>query len=302
MFKIDFIKPSEMEETKEMIKLCFEHYIRDDYSELGQNTFITFVDNLESRNNEVYVAKHQDKVVGMIEVRNHHILLWFVHPNHVSKGIGKALFEKGTKDIIENIDVNASRYTLEIYKGLGFKQTSEMKEKDGIKYFPMSLERTVNIRPESVKDFEDVYRLLVSAFKRSDEAKLVSRLRQSDEYVADLALVAEIDGKIIGYSMMTKITIGNHQGYLALAPVAVLAEHQKKGIGSLLMKASIEKASDYKGIVVLGHSEYYPKFGFEKASKYQITCPFEVPDEVYMYYRISDDDSGTVQYSPAFQL
>lgn len=71
---------------------------------------------------------------------------------------------------------------------------------------------------------------------------------------------------------------------LELAPLAVLPKYQKSGIGKMLMNKAIERAKElgYKSIVVLGHEKYYPKFGFEKASKYGVKAPFEVLDEAYM--------------------
>lgn len=93
---------------------------------------------------------------------------------------------------------------------------------------------------------------------------------------------------------------------LALAPLAILPEYQKSGIGKMLMNKAIERAKElgYKSIVVLWHENYYPKFGFEKASKYGVKAPFEVPDEAYMMLELLPDGlngvSGVVEYSKAF--
>ena len=88
--------------------------------------------------------------------------------------------------------------------------------------------------------------------------------------------------------------------------MAVLPEYQKSGIGKKLMNKAIERARElgYKSIVVLGHEKYYPKFGFEKASKYGVKAPFEVPDEAYMILELLPGGlngvSGIVEYSKAF--
>lgn len=109
--------------------------------------------------------------------------------------------------------------------------------------------------------------------------------------------------------MLSKITIeqgGTTVDSLALAPVSVAPGHQKKGIGGKLIVAALEKAKElgYGSVVVLGHPEYYPKFGFKKASEWNIKAPFEVPDEVFMAMELRENAlqgvEGVVQYSEAF--
>ena len=94
---------------------------------------------------------------------------------------------------------------------------------------------------------------------------------------------------------------------LAVAPLAVLPKKQKQGIGSALMRYSIEYAKtklDYPEIIILGHPEYYQKFGFVAASKYAISAPFEVPDEAFMVLELTDGSlrqiSGVVNYPQEF--
>ncbi|EOP23954.1 acetyltransferase [Bacillus thuringiensis] len=109
--------------------------------------------------------------------------------------------------------------------------------------------------------------------------------------------------------MLSKITIeqgGTTVDSLALAPVSIAPSHQKKGIGGKLITAALEKAKElgYGSVVVLGHPEYYPKFGFERASQWNIKAPFEVPDEVFMVMELRENTlqgvEGIVQYSSAF--
>ncbi len=109
--------------------------------------------------------------------------------------------------------------------------------------------------------------------------------------------------------MLSKITIeqdGTSVESLALAPVSVARGHQKKGIGGNLIVAALEKAKElgYGSVVVLGHPEYYPKFGFKKASEWNIKAPFEVPEEVFMIMELTENSlrgvEGIVQYSSAF--
>ena len=121
-------------------------------------------------------------------------------------------------------------------------------------------------------------------------------------------MVAQIDNEIVGHILLTKIQIIGNEIYdsLALAPMAVLPEFQNHQIGSALVRAGLKKAKDlkFKSVIVLGYKNYYPKFGFQKASNWQIKCPFEVPDEAFMAIELVknglENISGLVQYPKAF--
>jgi len=119
----------------------------------------------------------------------------------------------------------------------------------------------INIRQEKVDDYKDVFKLVEEAFKSADnpspdEQFLVERLRKSDAFIPQLSLVAEYKNTIIGHILLTKLKIKNDSEIfesLALAPVAVLPEFQKKGIGGLLiLKAhSLAKKLGFKSIILL---------------------------------------------------
>ncbi|MBS5307597.1 MULTISPECIES: GNAT family N-acetyltransferase [Clostridium] len=170
------------------------------------------------------------------------------------------------------------------------------------------------IREETNKDNEEVEKLIEESFKSAeftdnDEHNLVKRLRRSDEFIKELSLLAEIDNKIVGHILLTKALIkGENKDIetLVLAPLAVLPDYQSNGIGKNLMNEAIEKSKKlgYKSIVVLGHENYYPKFGFKKASNYGIKAPFDVPDEAYMVLELTsnalNEVNGVVEYSKAF--
>lgn len=115
--------------------------------------------------------------------------------------------------------------------------------------------------------------------------------------------------EIVGHILLSKIKINNDNQFaesLALAPVSVLPEYQNKGIGRLLILEALKKAKEleYNSVVVLGHPEYYPKFGFEKASSWGIKAPFEVPEEAFMALELQENAlyniSGVVEYPSAF--
>ncbi|SCM95977.1 Uncharacterized protein BWINRASL_03207 [Bacillus mycoides] len=171
----------------------------------------------------------------------------------------------------------------------------------------------VTIRQEQQNDYSKTEEVVKEAFLNEEfsdktEHELVSRIRKCDAFIPELSIVA-VDEEIVGHIMLSKITIeqdGTSVESLALAPVSVARGHQKKGIGGKLIVAALEKAKElgYGSVVVLGHPEYYPKFGFKKASEWNIKAPFEVPDEVFMAMELRENAlqgvEGIVQYSSAF--
>ncbi|MBH0157271.1 N-acetyltransferase [Fictibacillus sp. 5RED26] len=173
----------------------------------------------------------------------------------------------------------------------------------------------IKIRIERTEDYRKTEEVVKSAFEPeefSDEKEhlLVNRIRKTEAFVPELSLVAENNKQeIIGHILLSKVKIINEKkavDSLALAPVSIISEYQNKGIGSLLIKAALSAAKElgYQSIIVLGHQDYYPKFGFQPASNWGIKAPFEVPDEVFMAIELTEDSladvSGFVHYSEAF--
>jgi len=171
------------------------------------------------------------------------------------------------------------------------------------------------IRQETPKDYQITETVIREAFKNidysdNDEHLLVQRLRKSKDFIPELSLIATIDDKIVGHILFSKIMIQGKQEYvsLALAPLAVLPVYQKKGIGKKLIPEGfkIAKKLGFESVIVLGHKEYYTKFGFEKASKWNFQCPFELPDEVFMAIELKKDSllekAGIVKYAEEFGI
>jgi len=170
------------------------------------------------------------------------------------------------------------------------------------------------LRQENKNDFESVFHLIEKAFEKEEysdhkEQFLVERLRKSDAFIPELSIVAEIDNHIVGHILFTKLQIKNEtQTFpsLALAPVSVLPEFQGKGIGSklVLYGHEIAKSLGYKSVILLGHQDYYPRFGYELCEKYNIKMPFDVPAENCMVIALTEDGlkdvSGEVVYPKAF--
>ena len=168
----------------------------------------------------------------------------------------------------------------------------------------------LKIRQESKLDIKEVYKINKLAFEEEGEAKFVELLRNSNTFIPELSLVATIDNNIVGHILFTKIRIvdsnKNEFESLALAPMAVKPEFQKRGIGGQLIKTGLDKAKglNFKSVIVLGHENYYPKFGFEPTKKWKITAPYDVPTSAFMGLELVVDGlrevSGIVQYPKEF--
>jgi len=155
------------------------------------------------------------------------------------------------------------------------------------------------IRQEVLSDYPIVFDLVEQAFRNemiSDKKEqfLVERLRKSDGFIPELSIVAEVNQKIVGYILLTKIIIETNpesETSLALAPVAVLPTFQKKGIGGRLIEEAhrIAKELGYKSVILLGHEKYYPKFGYQPLHHYDLSLPFEAPKENCMAIELVPD-------------
>ncbi|MDR2222899.1 MAG: N-acetyltransferase [Flavobacteriaceae bacterium] len=170
------------------------------------------------------------------------------------------------------------------------------------------------IRIEQKQDYktvEEVIRLAFESEEMSDhrEHLLVQRLRQSKDFVPALSLVCEVEGEIVGHILFTEIKIVSSTSViesLALAPVSVLPSYQKQGIGKLLITEGHRKVQElgYSSIVVLGYETYYPKFGYQLASRYDIRLPFDVPEQNSMVIEFKPNTlagvSGVVEYPKEF--
>lgn len=167
----------------------------------------------------------------------------------------------------------------------------------------------MNIRQEKSSDYKEVFNLIKAAFASAEHAdgneqNLVSKLRNSDAFIPELSLVAVDNDIIVGHIMFTKIKI-NGKTELALAPLSVLPEYQRKGIGTALITEghNIAKQLGYDCSVVLGSEKYYPKFGYINSGVFGIKAPFDVPAENYMVCALSENFKrldGIVEYAPEF--
>lgn len=164
----------------------------------------------------------------------------------------------------------------------------------------------MDIRAENDNDRDGVYALNEAVFETPAEASLVDVLRKQAEPI--VSLVAEVDGVIVGHILFSPVTLSGDPDLklMGLAPMAVKLGHQRSGVGSALVHAGLEacKALGYGAVVVLGHSEYYPRFGFVPSSCYGIDSEYEVPEEVFMVLELEPDilagKAGRISYHVAF--
>jgi len=168
--------------------------------------------------------------------------------------------------------------------------------------------QVITVRPETADDNRAIDVVHISAFGGEAEAQLVSALRESSSYNRELSLVAELGGRIVGHVLLTRVPLrkdGTEKQVLALGPMSVVPSQSHRGIGSELINASIKLANDkgYGAIVVLGHPEYYKRFGFVAAGDRQVSCNLPAPDEALTLIEVVTDSlagGGHVEYPEPF--
>lgn len=161
-------------------------------------------------------------------------------------------------------------------------------------------------RAETAADIPAIRHITLQAFPTAEEADLIDALRADDEaWIDGLSLLATTpDGTPVGHALITRCHVDGAPA-LALAPCAVLPEAQGTGAGSAVIRAALEaaRARGEQLVLVLGHPEYYPRFGFTPASTFGIRAPFEVPDEAMMALVLDEGrttPTGTIRYPEPF--
>jgi putative acetyltransferase len=164
----------------------------------------------------------------------------------------------------------------------------------------------VKIRKEIPKDIPSIYLLNESAFESDAEAKLVNELRTNIEGV--ISLVALDGDNVVGHIMFSPVTIIGSVGVklYGLAPMAVDPKLQNNGIGSLLVEAGLKEcmSQQVSAVFVLGHPNYYPRFGFRPSNNFGIKSEYDVPADVFMGKELVsgalNSIEGVVKYSAEF--
>jgi putative acetyltransferase len=164
----------------------------------------------------------------------------------------------------------------------------------------------MQIRAEKESDQDSVHQVHLSAFESPSEANLVDTMREQAHPV--VSLLAEDNGQVVGHIMFSPVFLSGDPDLkiMGIAPMAVVPFHQRKGIGSALVRAGLEQCKQLGvvAVVVLGHPEYYPRFGFSPSSQFDINSEYEVPKEVFMAMELQTDalrgKTGRVKYHAAF--
>ena len=166
----------------------------------------------------------------------------------------------------------------------------------------------IAVRPEQPDDIAAVRAINEAAFGDTAEATIVDSLRNACPDA--VSLVAVENDRILGHIFFSPAFVsGEHEVThgMGLAPMAVLPERQRQGIGSMLVQAGIDamRERNCPFIIVLGHPEYYPRFGFVPASRHGLSCQWDgVPDEAFMVLILDDPAmagvSGTARYRDEF--
>ena len=162
----------------------------------------------------------------------------------------------------------------------------------------------IEIREERSDDVPAVRDLNRRAFWQDQESNIVDALRANG--AALLSLVATLNGQVVGHIMYSPLSIDGKFEGAALGPMAVLPQCQREGIGTKLIEAGNRKLKDdgCPFIIVVGHADYYPRFGFKPASEHGIKCEWDVPDNVFMLLVIDEAKmagvAGLAKYMPEF--
>lgn len=167
---------------------------------------------------------------------------------------------------------------------------------------------TWRVRREERGDRAAVHAVNTAAFGTPAEAELVDRLREENgSWLRELSWVAlDPEGEVVAYALLTRCRIGGRPA-LALAPVAVAPDRQRRGAGGAVVRAVLDAARERgeRLVVVLGHAEYYPRFGFRPAAGFGIRAPFPVPEENLLALALDERrglPTGTIRYADAFGL
>jgi putative acetyltransferase len=167
--------------------------------------------------------------------------------------------------------------------------------------------QTALIRPETPPDHHAIRRVNTLAFGRPHEGALVDALRRAAQPY--ISLVAKVDGQVVGHIFFSPVTIESAEGEcpaFGLGPMSVLPEYQRQGIGSQLVQQGLEACARIgQGVVVvLGHPQFYPRFGFVQAHTKELHCEYAVPDEDFMVVELVpgalQGRPGLVKYLPEF--
>jgi predicted N-acetyltransferase YhbS len=238
-----------------------------------------------------------------------HLFQMWVAPSHRGLGAGRQLLDI----VIRWTQASNARYldlgvtcgdtpAMRLYTRAGFKPAGDpepLRPGSTMLAQPMRLDLrqapndVIEIRDERGSDVGAIRRVNGQAFAQEREGRIVDALRERDAVL--LSLVAVVDDEVVGHILFSPATIGSLVG-AALGPMAVEPAHQRRGIGSRLVTAGLEQL-DARGcpfVVVVGHPGFYPRFGFESATAFGLTCDWNLPAGVFMVRAPNPATAGRV--------
>lgn len=162
------------------------------------------------------------------------------------------------------------------------------------------------IRQETGSDLDAVRKVNTQAFESPAEASLVDALRErADPVISLVAVEADV---VVGHIMFSPVMMPDRPDItlMGLAPMAVATDRQRSGIGSQLVEAGLAECRNLgvDAVVVLGHPEYYPRFGFVPSAQFGFRSEYDVPEDVFMALELRSGSlsgsTGQVRYHTAF--
>ncbi len=165
---------------------------------------------------------------------------------------------------------------------------------------------SIRVRPETDADRAAVFAINAAAFPTDAEAQLVDSLRMSADPLVSLVAVDNDD--VVGHIMFSTVTLApfDELRLMGLAPMAVSPSMQRSGIGTELVNAGLQRCREQGvgAVAVLGHAEYYPRFGFRPSTQWGIKSEYDVPEDVFMLLELSANYlqpfEGIIRYNAAF--
>ncbi len=170
----------------------------------------------------------------------------------------------------------------------------------------------MNIQQENTKDLNEIYTLIQTAFKTAQvasgrEQDFTNNLRNSDNYIPQLALTAKENNKIVGFVMLTKTQVKTEKGFfdtLLLAPICIDIDFRNKGLGQQLANESFKKAVElgHKSVFLVGNPDYYKKMGFRQTIDFNITNDNGIPPQYVLAKELVKDALKDIKGTILFQV
>lgn len=166
----------------------------------------------------------------------------------------------------------------------------------------------VIVRAEVAEDVRAIDVVNLSAFQGEAEVQLVSAVRGSADFIRELSLVAELNGRIVGHLLLSKVALqrgGESKSVLALGPMSVVPSQSHRGIGSALIDAAISraKAMHFAAIIVAGQPDYYERLAFQPAATWGLQSNLRIPADALTAMELVPgalSGGGQVIYPTAF--